>query len=209
MGLLDGVMGSIGGDGRRPGLGSTVAAGAILALLVKGVRSYQQSHPAAGEGRSFDPGQVAQGQVTEGQVVPGQIPPAQVTPAQAAAAGAGGLGGLLGGAGGLGGLLSGLGGASALGALVGQFQQRGLGPQVSSWIGSGANQPVAPDQVAHALGEENIQALQQQTGTPREALLTELAQHLPDAVHQLTPQGRLPDDDELHQIAQGQAGQGT
>lgn len=183
MGLLDGVMGSVSGDGRRAGLGSTVAAGVVLALLVKGVRSYQQSHAAAGEGRSFDPGQ------------PGQ-------------AGAGGLGGLLGG-GGLGGLLGGLGGAGALGALVNQFQQKGLGQQVNSWVGSGANQPIAPDQVAHALGEENIQALQQQTGAPREALLQELAQHLPDAVHELTPQGRLPNDSELHQIAQGAvAGQG-
>jgi uncharacterized protein YidB (DUF937 family) len=174
MGLLDGVMGSMSGDGRRPGLGSTVMAGAILALLVKGVRSYQQSHPA-GEGRSFDPAQAG--------------------------------GGALGGAG-LGGLLSGLGGAGALGALVSQFQQKGLGAQVNSWVGNGANQPIAPDQMAHALGEENIQALQEQTGTPRAALLAELAQHLPDAVHELTPQGRLPDDSELHQIAQSQATQG-
>lgn len=179
MGLLDGVMGSVGGERRRPGLGSTVVAGAVLALLVKGVRSYQQSHAAPAEGRSFDPGQAAQ-------------------------AGAGGPGGVLGGEG-LGGLLSGLGGAGALGALVSQFQQRGLGSQVNSWVGAGANQPIAPDQVAHALGEENIQALQQQTGTSRETLLAELAQHLPEAVNEVTPQGRLPDDDELHQIAQNQA----
>lgn len=179
MGLLDGVMGSVGGEGRRPGLGSTVVAGAILALLVKGVRSYQQSHPAAGEGRSFEPGRAGQAQP-------------------------GGLGGMLGG-GGLSGILSGLGGAGALGALVSQFQQKGLGSQVNSWVGPGANQPVAPDQVAHALGEENVQALQRQTGTPRETLLAELSQHLPEAVNELTPQGRLPDDAELHQIAQGQA----
>lgn len=184
MGLFDGVIG--GGDGRpKPGLGSTVAAGVVLALLVKGVRNYQQSHAAAGEGRSFDPQQAQAGQ-----------PPAP--------AAGGGLGGMLGGAG-LGGLLSGLGGAGALGALVSQFQQKGLGSQVNSWVGHGPNEPVAPAQVAQALGEDNIQALQQQTGAPREALLSELAQHLPDAVHELTPQGRLPDDAELHQIAQSQA----
>jgi uncharacterized protein YidB (DUF937 family) len=177
MGLLDGVMGSVSGGDKRPGIGSTVAAGAILALLVKGVRSYQKSHPAPAEGRSFDP------QGTQGQ------------PAQAGQAPAGGLGGLL----------SSLGGAGALGALVSQFQQKGLGAQVNSWIGQGANQPVAPDQVAHALGEENIQALQQQTGTPRDTLLAELAQHLPDALNEVTPHGRLPDDAELHQIAQNQA----
>jgi uncharacterized protein YidB (DUF937 family) len=185
MGLLDGVMGNVGGDGRRPGLGSTVAAGAILALLVKGVRSYQQSHPAPTEGRSFDP----QAQAQAGQAQAGQ-------PATG-----GGLGGMLGG-GGLGGLLAGLGGAGALGALISQFQQKGLGSQVNSWVGHGVNEPVAPEQLAQALGEDNISALQQQTGAPREALLSELAQHLPEAVHELTPQGRLPDDGELHQIAQ-------
>ena len=56
MGLLDGVIGSMGGGGQpaqKPGLGSTVAAGVVLALLVKGVRSYQQSHgQAPGETRS-------------------------------------------------------------------------------------------------------------------------------------------------------------
>ena len=175
-------MSGVGGGGRpqqRPGLGSTVAAGVVLALLVKGVRSYQRSHgQAAGEGRSFDP-------ATQTST-------------------AGGLAG-----GGLGGLLSGLGGAGALGALISHFQQKGLGPQVNSWIGHGQNEPVAPDQVAHALGEDNVRELQEQTGLPRESLLSELAQTLPQAVHELTPQGRLPNDDELHQIAQQPAGGGT
>jgi uncharacterized protein YidB (DUF937 family) len=188
MGLLDGVIGSVAGGGRpgqKPGLGSTVAAGVVLALLVKGVRGYQRSH-AQPESRSFDP--QAQGQA-----------PAQAGQPQVAPAG-GGLGGML-GSGGLGSLLGGLGGAGALGALVSHFQQKGLGSQVNSWIGDGRNEPVAPDQVAHALGEDNLQELQQQTGMPREALLSELAQQLPDAVHELTPQGRLPDDGELHQMA--------
>jgi uncharacterized protein YidB (DUF937 family) len=184
MGLLDGVMGSMAGGGdRRPGLGSTVAAGAVLALLVKGVRDWQQSHPP-GEGRSFNPQDAGQAQ------------------AQPAAAG-GGLGGMLGGlgGGGLGGLLGGLGGAGALGALVGQLQQGGLGDQVASWVGHGQNAPVAPNQLANALGDDNVAALQQQTGMPRDQLLSQLADHLPDAIHQLTPQGRLPDEGELHQIA--------
>jgi uncharacterized protein YidB (DUF937 family) len=199
MGLLDGVIGSMGGGraAQKPGMGSTVAAGVVLALLVKGVRSYQQSHPATPEGRSFDP---------QAQGAPGQ---AQAAPGGGLGGGlSGGLGGILGGltgaGGGLGGLLSGLGGAGALGALVSQLQQKGLGSQVNSWVGPGHNEPVAPDQVAHALGEDNIRDLQQQTGLPRDSLLSELSQHLPEAVHELTPQGRLPDDSELHQIA-GQA----
>ncbi|MDB5448652.1 MAG: hypothetical protein JWQ97_3969 [Phenylobacterium sp.] len=200
MGLPDQVMGSMAAGGRpqrKPGLGSTVAAGVILALLVKGVRSYQQSHnQAPGEGRSFNPQE--------------QASQAQVAPAQTGGGLGGMLGGLLGGQGGgagLGGLLSGLGGAGALSALVSQFQQKGLGTQVNSWVGPGHNEPVAPDQVAHALGEDNVRQLQEQTGLPRDSLLSELTQVLPQAVHELTPDGRLPDDTELHQIA-GQAAAG-
>lgn len=195
MGLLDGVIGSMAGGGRpaqKPGMGSTVAAGVVLALLVKGVRSYQANQAASGEGRSFDP------HANAGQP-------------HAAPAGGGGLGGMLGGvlggggggaAGGLGGLLSGLGGAGALGALVGQLQKKGMGPQVNSWVGQGQNQPIAPEQLAQAIDEDDLQQLEQQTGMPRQALLAELAQTLPEAVHELTPDGRLPnDDEELHQIA--------
>jgi uncharacterized protein YidB (DUF937 family) len=112
----------------------------------------------------------------------------------------GGLGGLLGG-GGLGGVLGSLGGAGALGALVNHFQQKGYGEQVNSWVQHGANQPLAPPQVADALGEDTVHALQQQTGMPRDALLSELAHVLPQAVDEVTPNGRPPSDEELHQIA--------
>lgn len=187
MGLLDGVIGSMAGGRRssqKPGVGSTVAAGVVLALLVKAIRNHQNSQ-AAGEGRSFDP----QADSSIGR-------------RSSSDGGLGGmLGGLLGGGGGLGGLLGGLGGAGALGALVGRLQQRGLGSQVNSWVGQGHNDAVAPEQLAQALDEDDLRDLEQQTGMPRQALLSELAQALPDAVHELTPQGRLPDESELQHIA--------
>jgi uncharacterized protein YidB (DUF937 family) len=174
MGLLDGVMGGMGG-GRRPGLGDTVAAGAVLALLVKAIRQHQQSQSAG-------------------------------APAQQPAGGgglAGGLGGLLGGGGGggLGGMLSGLGGAGALGALINQFHAKGLGDKANSWVGGGANQPVAPQEVGKVLDESTLNELQARTGLSRDELLQQLAQELPHAVDAATPQGRLPTDDELHRIA--------
>jgi len=197
MGLLDQVLGGAGlgpqGGAQRPGLGGTVAAGVVLALLVKAVRSYEASHGAMGQGRSFDP----QAQSA------GDRAAASPTAAQGGLGGIlGGLGGMLGGGGGgLGGLLGGLGGAGALGALINQFQQKGYGQQVNSWIGHGQNQPLAPTQVADALGDDTVQALQQQTGMPRESLLAELSHLLPQAISEATPQGRPPTDDELHQIA--------
>ena len=169
MGLLDQVMNSVtGGPGaRKPGLGGTIAAGVVLALAVKAVRSFEAKRAATA---GADPQGSAAGQE----------------------------GGLLGG---LGGMLGGLGGAGALGALVAQLQQNGLGQQVNSWIGHGKNQPVAPHELADALGDDTLQHLQDQTGMPRDALLRELAQNLPDAVHEITPEGREPNDAELQKIA--------
>lgn len=194
MGILDQMLGGamgggmlgggMGGAPRRHGMGSTIAAGVLLALLVKAAR--QHMGPAAAEGRSFDPNtQHAPQGGGMGGGLGGMM---------------GGLGGLLGG-GGLGGLLGSLGGAGALGSVVSQMQQRGYGRQVNSWVGAGQNEPIAPDQLEEALGHDTIQDLQQQTGMPREALLSELAQVLPEAVHEATPAGRLPADDELEQIA--------
>ena len=51
------------------------------------------------------------------------------------------------------------------------------------------------------MGPEIVQALQDHTGMPRAALLSDLSHILPDAVHELTPDGREPDDDDLEMIA--------
>ena len=114
--------------------------------------------------------------------------------------GAGEVGGMSGG--GLGGLLGGLGGAGALGGLLGQLKSRGLGAQADSWVSTGQNQQVAPQQLAEALGDDTVEELQQQTGMSRDALLGELAHELPEAINQATPSGQLPDDDELHRMVQ-------
>jgi uncharacterized protein YidB (DUF937 family) len=123
----------------------------------------------------------------------------------------GGLGGLLGGSGGgggLGGLLSGLGGsgglsggglAGGLGGLLDSFSQAGHGDIANSWVGPGENRPIAPNQLADALGPDTVDQLSQRTGMPQQDLLSELSHVLPGVVDQLTPQGRLPKEDELHQ----------
>ena len=83
-----------------------------------------------------------------------------------------------------------------LDGLVDRFRQGGLGDVMDSWIGHGANRPVAPDQLARALGPDTMDTLQSQTGLDRESLLSQLAQALPEVVHALTPQGRVPGEDE-------------
>ena len=79
-----------------------------------------------------------------------------------------------------------------LGGLLKQFQQAGFGDTINSWINTGPNKPVAPDQVSDALGPEIIDMLSQRTGLPRDQVASILSQVLPQIVDQLTPDGRLP-----------------
>ena len=128
-------------------------------------------------------------------------------PSPANAGGTGGLGGLLNG--GLGGLLSGgLGGLLAggaagsvisggLGDLLKQFQDSGHGDAANSWVGTGQNKPIAPGDLANALGADQINAIATQAGLSRDDLLKGLSQYLPDVIDHLTPDGRLPNPNEL------------
>jgi len=121
--------------------------------------------------------------------------------------GGGGLGGALGG--GLGDLLKGplgglLGGAAAgsvisggLGDLLKQLQQNGQGDTANSWVGKGPNKDIAPGDLANALGADQIEHLASQSGMSRDDLLQGLSQYLPRVVDHLTPDGRLPTDDEV------------
>ena len=102
----------------------------------------------------------------------------------------GGLGGLLAG-GAAGSILSG-----GLGDLLRQFQQNGQGDVANSWVRPGPNKQISPNDLATALGADQIDALSSQTGLSREDLLDGLSQHLPGVIDQLTPDGRLPTDDE-------------
>ena len=111
----------------------------------------------------------------------------------------GGSGQQSGGLGGLGGLLGNLGGAGAggllsggLGELVQRFQQNGHGEVAESWVGSGPNKEVAPQQLEQAIGPDVLDSLTQQTGLSREDILARLSKDLPHAVDQYTPEGRLP-----------------
>ncbi|MGE3148103.1 MAG: YidB family protein [Pseudorhodoplanes sp.] len=117
----------------------------------------------------------------------------------------GGLGGLLqGGLGGLGGLLAGGAAGTVLGSglndLLKQLQQAGHSETASSWVGTGPNRNIAPDDLGQALGEDAIQSLAQQSGLSRDELLTGLSQQLPELIDKLTPDGRMPTENELSRL---------
>jgi len=114
-------------------------------------------------------------------------------------AGAGGLGDLLKGS--LGGLLAGgaAGGAlsGGLNDLLKQLQQSGHGEVTKTWVGNGPNKEIAPNDLAKALGGDQINTLAAHSGLSRDDLLAGLSQYLPQVIDHLTPDGRVPTEHEL------------
>lgn len=103
-----------------------------------------------------------------------------------------GLGDLIGG-GGTGGSLTG-----GLGELMDRFRQTGQGETAESWVKPGPNRGLTSEQVEEAVGASNIAELSARTGLSREELLERLATRIPEGVDKLTPEGRMPaDDDEV------------
>ena len=100
------------------------------------------------------------------------------------------MGGAMGG--GLGGLLTG-----GLGSLLQGLQQSGHGDIADSWVGHGPNRQIHPNQLADALDPQTLNELSEHTGMNQQDVLSELSDLLPDAVNDVTPDGRLPNDDEI------------
>ena len=76
--------------------------------------------------------------------------------------------------------------------LVERFTQAGHGDTVNSWVGNGANQPIAPSALQNVFGQDQISQWSQQTGMAPNDLLGHLAQFLPGAISSMTPNGQMP-----------------
>lgn len=76
--------------------------------------------------------------------------------------------------------------------LVQNMKSKGLGPTIESWISTGPNTPISPQQIEQVLGNAKLQQLAAEHGIPIDELKTHLAQILPVVVDKLTPQGTLP-----------------
>jgi uncharacterized protein YidB (DUF937 family) len=189
MGLIDVLNGMQNGPrGQRdPSSGSggmSPITMAILGLLAyKAIKGFTGSQPSAAPANPRVP--------SGGNAINANLPNSS-----------GGLGDLL--SGGLGGLLAGGAAGSILSGglndLLKQFQQSGQSDTVNSWVGTGPNKTISPNDLASALGSDKINALIAQTGMSRDDLLHGLSEYLPQVVDQLTPEGRLPTEQEAHRM---------
>jgi uncharacterized protein YidB (DUF937 family) len=188
MGLLDVLNGMQNGPrGQRGGPSAAPSSGgmspitmAILGLLAyKAVKSFGANQAgAAPAGKSAGPTAIPANDV------------------------GGGFGDLL--KGGLGGLLAGGAAGSILSGglndLLKQFQQGGQADVANSWVGTGPNKTVPVDALAKVLDSDQVKMLMEQTGLSRDALMSALSEALPGVVDHLTPNGRLPTENEISRL---------
>lgn len=182
MGLLDGLLG-----GNRQGGGISPLTALLLGVLA--YRTYQgKGRLAEMLGRAAGPGAGAPGHPQGGN------PPYPDPQGRSMRQAPGGLGDLF--KGGLGGLLAGGAAGGLLGGslneLVNRFQQNGYGDVANSWVGTGPNRAISPDELREALGPETVGTLAQEAGVSDIEVLSGLSRDLPDAVDQLTPDGEIP-----------------
>lgn len=146
----------------------------------------------------------ALGQGSGGQANPQAALISAIVGMLAQGGGSGGAGGGLGGLGGmLGSALGGGGGGSAaagaglggLAGLVEQFSRHGMGDVAKSWVGTGQNLPISPDQLGQVLGGDTLGQLSRQLGMDQGDLLGQMTQMLPQVVDRLTPKGQIPHGD--------------
>jgi uncharacterized protein YidB (DUF937 family) len=88
-----------------------------------------------------------------------------------------------------------------VGNTVEDIERSGHGEIARSWVGRGENRPISPEKLEAALGEDGIRDLMQQTGMERDELLATLSEHLPRVIDHLTPEGRLPTEQEISRLA--------
>jgi uncharacterized protein YidB (DUF937 family) len=136
---------------------------------------------------------------------------------QRSGAGGGGLGDLLGqalgsgrGGGGLGDILGqvlggGSSGASAggLGSVLDKLKQGGYSQHAQSWVGTGQNQSLPPGAIRDVFGRGGLAMIAEQAGLSEDEASAGLAQLLPEVINHVTPQGRVPEGDELHSTLEG------
>lgn len=76
--------------------------------------------------------------------------------------------------------------------VVNQFETNGFGNTVRSWVATGPNQPISPEDLHRVLGPDLVQQLAAKSGLSVQELTQRLSQVLPQVVDRMTPNGVVP-----------------
>lgn len=91
--------------------------------------------------------------------------------------------------------------SAGLSDILQRFRRSGLDDVVSSWVGKGRNLPLSPAQLTRALGPERVTQLAQASGMTAGAAAQILSELLPPVVDHLTPDGHVPESEQVWRIA--------
>ena len=81
-----------------------------------------------------------------------------------------------------------------LSGVLEKFKESGLGEQAASWVSKGENLPVSPEQISSVLGDGAIASMAAKFGITPETLSSQIAEHLPNLVDKMTPNGEVNAD---------------
>ena len=83
--------------------------------------------------------------------------------------------------------------------IIKRFQESGLEEILKSWISTDEkNQPISANQVVEVVGQENMSQAAEKVGVSELDASNLLAEYLPKMVDMLTPNGQLPDLNNLN-----------
>jgi uncharacterized protein YidB (DUF937 family) len=78
-----------------------------------------------------------------------------------------------------------------IGGVLEKLQAGGLGDAAASWVSKGENIPVTADQITSALGSGAIADMAAKFGLNPADLSAQIAQHLPNVIDKMTPNGAV------------------
>ena len=94
-----------------------------------------------------------------------------------------------------------LGGQGGLQNLISQFDAKGFGDIIGSWVGTGQNKSISPDQIQNVLGSDVLSGIAFKLGLNVNDLSSQLSNLLPGVVDKLTPKGKVPEGDIMSQAS--------
>lgn len=78
-----------------------------------------------------------------------------------------------------------------LDGILTKFQEGGLADIAATWVGKGENSPVSSNQITDILGSGAIANMASKFGISPEVLSSKIAEHLPNMVDKMTPNGEI------------------
>jgi uncharacterized protein YidB (DUF937 family) len=89
-----------------------------------------------------------------------------------------------------------------LGGVLGKFRENGMGAQADSWVSTGQNMNISPDQLQQVFGSDALGDIAAKLGMSQDQAGSAMSQMLPELINQLTPQGQVTPDSE-NSVAEG------